>query len=111
MCRPPRAPSGTRAMADVVIVDSGVANLASITSGFQLLGAHVAVTDDPGQVRNAPRVVLPGVGAFGAGPRAFRGQACRFAVTPPLPRAPPPEKKNRAAQISRANDFNSHTPA
>src|SRR5438094_6206296 len=34
-------------MADVVIVDSGVANLASLTSGFARLGASVAVTRDP----------------------------------------------------------------
>ena len=59
-------------MADVVIVDSGVANLASITSGFVRLGASVAVTRDPIVVRRAPRVVLPGVGAFGAGMGALR---------------------------------------
>src|SRR5436190_14364540 len=59
-------------MADVVIVDSGVANLASITSGFARLGAGVAVTRDPTVVRQAPRVVLPGVGAFGAGMGALR---------------------------------------
>src|SRR2546430_16536764 len=59
-------------MADVVIVDSGVANLASITSGFVRLGASVAVTRDPIVVRQAPRVVLPGVGAFGAGMGALR---------------------------------------
>jgi cyclase len=59
-------------VADVVIVDSGVANLASITSGFGRLGASVAVTRDPEAVRQAPRVVLPGVGAFGAGLGALR---------------------------------------
>ena len=59
-------------MADVVIVDSGVANLASITSGLGRLGASVAVTRDPAAVRQAPRVVLPGVGAFGAGMGALR---------------------------------------
>src|SRR5256886_17706581 len=59
-------------MADVVIVDSGVANLASITSGLGRLGASVAVTRDPAAGRQAPRVVLPGVGAFGAGVGALR---------------------------------------
>ena len=59
-------------MADLVIVDSGVANLASITSGFGRLGASVAVTRDPAAVRQASRVVLPGVGAFGAGLGALR---------------------------------------
>src|SRR3989440_10291332 len=60
-------------MPDVVIVDSGVANLASITSGFARLAAGVVVTRDPAVVRQAPRVVLPGVGAFGAGMGALRG--------------------------------------
>src|SRR2546423_4331422 len=59
-------------MADVVIVDSGVANLASITSGLGRLGASVAVTRDPAAVRQAPRVVLPGGGASGAGMGALR---------------------------------------
>src|SRR2546422_6922451 len=59
-------------MTDVVIVDSGVANLASIASAFRRLGANVLVTGDEGVVQDAPRVVLPGVGAFGAGLGALR---------------------------------------
>jgi imidazole glycerol phosphate synthase glutamine amidotransferase subunit len=59
-------------MSDVVIVDSGVANLASITGAFRRLGASVAVTADPARVRDAARVVLPGVGAFGTGMAALR---------------------------------------
>ena len=47
-------------MTDVIIVDSGVANLASITSAFQRLGARVAVTGESAAVRDAPRMVLPG---------------------------------------------------
>ena len=68
-------------MADVVIVDSGVANLASIASGFRRLGANVVVTSDESLVRNAPRVVLPGVGAFGAGLGALRARGLDQAVT------------------------------
>src|SRR5256886_1410033 len=59
-------------MADGVIVDSGVANLGSIPGGLGRLGGGVAVTRDPAAVRQAPRVVLPGVGAFGAGMGALR---------------------------------------
>ena len=68
-------------MADVVIVDSGVANLASIASGFRRLGATVAVSGDPDVVRDAPRVVLPGVGAFGAGVGALRARRLDGAIT------------------------------
>src|SRR5438132_1077044 len=59
-------------MPDLVIVNSGVANLASICSAFRRLGTSVVVTDDPSVVAAARRVVLPGVGAFGAGLAALR---------------------------------------
>src|SRR2546423_2944896 len=76
-------------MADVVIVDSGVANLASITSGFGRLGASVAVTRDPAVVRQASRVVLPGVGAFGAGLGALRARGLDGAITHVVGRGTP----------------------
>jgi imidazole glycerol phosphate synthase glutamine amidotransferase subunit len=58
-------------MSDLVIVDSGVANLASITGAFRRLGAAAQVTADPASVRRARRIVLPGVGAFGPGMTAL----------------------------------------
>jgi len=76
-------------MADVLIVDSGVANLASIASGFRRLGANVVVTGDEGVVRGAPRVVLPGVGAFGAGLGALRARGLDKAVTQAAARGTP----------------------
>src|SRR5436189_4955568 len=76
-------------MTDVVIVDSGVANLASITSAFHRLGASVVVTGDEGVVRDAPRVVLPGVGAFGAGLGALRARRLDQAVTQAAARGTP----------------------
>lgn len=72
-------------MSDVVIVDSGVANLASIAGAFGRLKAAAVVTDDPAAVRRGARLVLPGVGAFGAGMAALRvrglDSAVREAVT------------------------------
>lgn len=61
-------------MSDVVIVDSGVANLASIAGAFRRLNAGIVVTADPAVVRDAARLVLPGVGAFGAGMAALRAR-------------------------------------
>jgi len=58
----------------VVIVDSGVANLASIAGAFRRLGATPVVSADPAIVRDAARIVLPGVGAFGAGMMALRSR-------------------------------------
>ncbi|HJS42593.1 MAG TPA: imidazole glycerol phosphate synthase subunit HisF [Gemmatimonadales bacterium] len=59
-------------MTDLVIVDSGVANLASIASAFRRLGATIEITADPSIVGSARRIVLPGVGSFAAGMGALR---------------------------------------
>jgi glutamine amidotransferase len=49
--------------ADAVIIDSGGANLASLTFAFERLGARTRVSADPDVIRSAARVVLPGVGS------------------------------------------------
>jgi glutamine amidotransferase len=51
----------------IAIIDYQVVNLRSIQKAFERLGAGVEVTSDPERIRRADRVVLPGVGAFGAG--------------------------------------------
>lgn len=51
--------------ADIAIVRTGAANLASVVAAFERLGRSVKITDNAFAVRNAKRVVLPGVGAFG----------------------------------------------
>ena len=48
---------------DVVIIDSGGANLASLRFALDRLGARSAVSADPREIAAAPRVLLPGVGA------------------------------------------------
>ncbi len=52
---------------EVLVVRTGVANLASMLSGLRKAGAEPHVSDDPAAVRAATAVVLPGVGAFTAG--------------------------------------------
>ncbi len=47
----------------LTIVDTGVANLASVDFAFQRLGAKAVITDDPDRIKAAQRVILPGVGA------------------------------------------------
>jgi imidazole glycerol-phosphate synthase subunit HisH len=56
----------------VVIVDSGGANLASLRYALQRLGAQAEVSCDAGTIRNADRVLLPGVGAAAAAMRRLR---------------------------------------
>ncbi len=47
------------------IIDYGVGNLFSLKSSFGAIGEEVIVTSDPEVLREADRLILPGVGAFG----------------------------------------------
>ena len=49
----------------LIIVDYGMGNLASVANAFAAIGAQPVVTNRPGDLAKASRVVLPGVGAFG----------------------------------------------
>lgn len=48
----------------IAIIDYGVGNLFSIKSSFGAVGADTVVTSDPKTIRNADKIMLPGVGAF-----------------------------------------------
>ena len=50
----------------ITIIDYGIGNLRSIEKAFERVGAEVLRTDDPEALARAERLVLPGVGAFGA---------------------------------------------
>lgn len=52
--------------AEVVVVQTGTANLASILTGLTRAGTRPVVSNDPGMVEDAARVVLPGVGTLSA---------------------------------------------
>jgi len=50
---------------DVVIVDTGCANITSVYCAIQRLGAPVQVTLNPSIIQAASRVIIPGVGSAG----------------------------------------------
>lgn len=54
---------------DVAVIKLGVGNTASVMFALERLGANAVLTSDPAQVREAARVILPGVGAGGAAMR------------------------------------------
>ncbi len=58
--------------AEVVIIDSGGANLASLQFALERLGARSSVSADPATIAAAPRVLLPGVGSAGDAMRRLR---------------------------------------
>ena len=59
-------------MTQATIIDTGIANTASVSAAFERLGCEVTLSHDPALIEDAPLVVLPGVGNFGAGMRALR---------------------------------------
>jgi glutamine amidotransferase len=63
----------------VVVVDYGAGNLHSVARALGHEGADVHITANAGDVMNAERLVLPGVGAFGD---AMRELAARELVDP-----------------------------
>jgi imidazole glycerol-phosphate synthase subunit HisH len=50
----------------VAIIDYGVGNLRSVEKAFAATGCDASISDDESFLRNAERLVLPGVGAFAA---------------------------------------------
>ena len=49
----------------IAVVDYGVGNLFSLVSSLKAVGADAVVTGDADVIRNADKIILPGVGAFG----------------------------------------------
>lgn len=61
-------------MAGVAIIDYGIGNLRSVEKAFTSQGIPAVVSSDPGLLREAEKLVLPGVGAFAA---CMRGVSSR----------------------------------
>ncbi|AQR74112.1 imidazole glycerol phosphate synthase subunit HisH [Sphingomonas sp. LM7] len=58
----------------VALIDYGAGNLHSVHNALKAAGAEgLVITADPGAVAKADRIVLPGVGAFGACAAGLRG--------------------------------------
>lgn len=57
---------------NLVLVDSGGANLGSVRYALQRLGVESRLSADAAEIRAADRVILPGVGAAGPGMARLR---------------------------------------
>jgi len=51
----------------VIIVDYGMSNLFSVKNAFKALGCEATISNNPRELLLADRIILPGVGTFGAG--------------------------------------------
>ena len=56
----------------VAIIDYGVGNLRSVEKAFAAMGCAAVISSDERVLREAERLVLPGVGAFGACMKALK---------------------------------------
>ncbi|MBK8431694.1 MAG: imidazole glycerol phosphate synthase subunit HisH [Chloroflexi bacterium] len=59
-------------MTHIVMIDYGAGNIRSAFKAFEHLGADIELTSDPRRVLKGDKLVLPGVGAFGAGMAELR---------------------------------------
>ncbi len=64
----------------ITVIDYGGSNLRSALKALEFVGGDVRVTEDPEVVLRAEKLVLPGVGAFGAGMAAIRARALEDAT-------------------------------
>ena len=58
----------------ITIVDYGHGNLYSIAQALNHIGAPAKISDDPADLLSAERVIVPGVGAFGAAMRELHAR-------------------------------------
>lgn len=65
---------------ETVIVDYGMGNLRSVEKALENVGGRPLISGDPDKVRNADRLILPGVGAFGDAMRNLRSKRLDVAV-------------------------------
>lgn len=56
----------------IAVIDYGVGNLFSLCSSLEAIGAQSVVTSDPDVIKQADKIILPGVGAFGDAIRKLR---------------------------------------
>jgi glutamine amidotransferase len=56
----------------IAVIDSGVANLRSVSNALRHLGATFRIAQAPADLSGADKIILPGVGAFEAGMHQLR---------------------------------------
>jgi glutamine amidotransferase len=57
---------------ELTVIDIGIGNLSSVLRALKKAGAQAVPTRDPARIAQARKLILPGVGAFGAGATALQ---------------------------------------
>ena len=56
----------------ITIVDYGMGNLGSVQNMFKYIGVKTQIESDPDKIKNASKILLPGVGSFDAAMRKIK---------------------------------------
>lgn len=56
------------------IIDYGAGNISSIQNMLKKIGADAVITSDPSEIRDAKKIILPGVGSFDSGMKLLKNQ-------------------------------------
>lgn len=72
----------------IAIVDYGAGNLVSVKKALDWLGQDSRITNDPADIRNAAKIVLPGVGHF-ASTQALADSGAQAAIVGQVERGIP----------------------
>jgi glutamine amidotransferase len=67
----------------IAVIDYHMGNLRSVEKAFESIGARATVTRDPGVIKDASHIVLPGVGAF----KDCMGNLERYGLIEPIIRS------------------------
>lgn len=73
----------------ITMIDYGIGNYRSVQKAFEYVGAPIMLTADPDAIADADKLVLPGVGAFGATIDALRARGQDAAIRHAVQRGAP----------------------
>ena len=58
----------------ILIVDHGLCNLGSVKRALEECGGKVVMSEDPSSLKEADKIILPGVGSFGAAMKVLKSR-------------------------------------
>ena len=69
----------------ITVIDYGAGNLKSVEKALNFLGAKNEITSDPEKIENAEKLILPGVGSFGAAMENLKSSGIDAAIKKRFP--------------------------
>jgi len=64
----------------LLVIDSGIGNLASVVNMIQKIGGDVKLTSSPDAICHAKKLILPGVGSFDVGINSLKERSLDLAI-------------------------------